>query len=177
MKVNVPTTTHLTFCMAIFDYKIVLLTRGSLFSQQCNQFDSTPRSSAKSSPLGLVYLSRCAARKVSFRLTAHESNAEPMAHVAVKLLKNERNEKNVAILGFFRADVFLDVDGDRWGDVCKTGGRSEIRDFFILQRIRFCAHISQECRSARLQLWPQRRGRWRTRICREVVEVKSRLLR
>jgi len=145
MKVNVPTTTHLTFCMAIFDYKIVLLTRGSLFSQQCNQFDSTPRSSAKSSPLGLVYLSRCAARKVSFRLTAHESNAEPMAHVAVK---NERNEKNVAILGFFRADVFLDVDGDRWGEC----SRSEIRDFFILQRIRFCAHISQECRSARLQL-------------------------
>ncbi len=25
MKVNVPTTTHLTFCMAIFDYKIVQL--------------------------------------------------------------------------------------------------------------------------------------------------------
>src|SRR3989344_4700502 len=124
MKVNVPTTTHLTFCMAIFD-KIVLLTRGSLFSQQCNQFDSTPRSSAKSSPLGLVYLSRCAARKVSFRLTAHESNAEPMAHVAAKLLKNERNEKNVAILGFFRADVVLDVDGDRRGEC--SGVRSEIR--------------------------------------------------
>jgi hypothetical protein len=41
------------------------------------------------------------------------------------------------------------VDGDKWGE---RSGRSEIRDFFILQRIRFCAHISQECRSARLQL-------------------------
>jgi hypothetical protein len=55
---NVPTTTHLTFCMAIFDYKIIADSRSFLFfsfTQQCNQFDSTPRSSAKSTLWTLGY--------------------------------------------------------------------------------------------------------------------------